>query len=87
MDVDDDTPKARYARSMSVHRLRSQSTNRRDDGVTNEAARTKADRMQKLSQKKMNRMARQGEGDRHQTASMAKWLVAGKRGNGSTRSR
>jgi nucleolar GTP-binding protein len=91
MDVDggelDNTPKARFARSMSVARLRSQSTNRRDDGVTNATARSKADRLAKLGQKKMNRMARQGEADRHQTASMPKWLIAGKRGAGTTRSR
>ena len=86
MDVDA-TPKERVSRSMSVLRQRSQSKNRRDDGVTNELARTKADRMQKLGQKKMNRMARQGEADRHTTAAKSKWLLAGKRGMGSTRSR
>lgn len=86
MDVDD-TPSARLSRSLSVARARTQSTNRRDDGVTNEAARTKAERMAKLGQKKMNRMARQGEADRHTTAAKSKWLLAGKRGMGSTRSR
>lgn len=55
-------------------RARSQS-NRRDDGVTNETARTKAERAQKLSQRKMNRMARQGEADRHVAAAMPKHLV------------
>lgn len=83
----DETPKQRLSRSLSVARQRSQSTNRRDDGVTDEGARTKAERLAKLGQKKMNRMARQGEADRHQTASIPKWLVAGKRGMGSTRSR
>ena len=87
MDLDTATPKERLSRSLSVARMRSQSTNRRDDGVTDETARTKADRLAKLNQKKMNRMARQGEADRHQTASKAKWLLAGKRGMGSTRSR
>ncbi|KAK4629865.1 Nucleolar GTP-binding protein 1 [Fulvia fulva] len=86
MDVDA-TPKERMSRSMSVLRQRSQSKNRRDDGVTDELARTKAERMQKLGQKKMNRMARQGEADRHTTAAKSKWLLAGKRGMGSTRSR
>ena len=87
MDVDQ-TPRERLARSISTARVRSQSAvNRREDGVTNEAARTKADRLAKLGQKKMNRMARQGEADRHTTAAMPKWLYAGKRGNGSTRSR
>ncbi|TKA31440.1 Nucleolar GTP-binding protein 1 [Salinomyces thailandicus] len=86
MDVDA-PPAERLRRSLSVARNRSQSTNRRDDGVQDEVARDKAERMAKVGQKKMNRMARQGEADRHQTASMAKWLTAGKRGMGSTRSR
>ena len=72
MDVD--LPQNLALRAKS--RLRSQSaTNRRDDGVTDEIQRSKADRMAKLGQKKMNRMARQGEADRHQTASLAKHLV------------
>jgi nucleolar GTP-binding protein len=87
MDVDL-TPRQRLSRSLSVARQRSQSTvNRREDGVTDEVARTKAEKLAKLGQKKMNRMARQGEADRHTTASIPKWLVAGKRGMGSTRSR
>ena len=87
MDVDL-TPRERLSRSISVARQRSQSTvNRREDGVTDEVARTKAEKLAKLGQKKMNRMARQGEADRHTTASIPKWLVAGKRGMGSTRSR
>jgi nucleolar GTP-binding protein len=84
MDVDV-PPLSAVQRAKS--RGRSQSTNRRDDGVTNEVARTKAERLAKLSQKKMNRMARQGEADRHQTASKPKHLLAGKRGIGSSRSR
>lgn len=67
------------SRTRSVSRM-----NRREDGVTNEASREKAERMAKLGQKKMNRMARQGEADRHQTASLAKWQNTGKRGIGST---
>ena len=87
MDVDQ-TPRERLSRSISVARHRSQSAkNRREDGVTDEVARTKAEKLAKLGQKRMNRMARQGESDRHQTASLPKWLVAGKRGLGSTRSR
>lgn len=69
-----DTPKAALERAKS--RARSQSTNRRTDGVTDEAARSKAERLAKLSQKKMNRMARQGEADRHQTGSLTKHLVS-----------
>jgi nucleolar GTP-binding protein len=86
MDLDEDK-KARLSRSISVARARSQSTNRRDDGVTSVTARSKADRLAKLGQKHMNRMARQGEADRHTTAAKPKWLIAGKRGAGSTRSR
>lgn len=87
MDVDE-TPRERLSRSISVARQRSQSAvNRREDGVTDEIARTKAERLAKLGQKKMNRAARQGEADRHQTAALPKWLVAGKRGIGKTRSR
>ena len=70
-----DTPgAAMLARAKS--RGRSQSTNRRNDGVTNEVAASKAERLQKLSQQKMNRMARQGEADRHQTGSLIKHLVS-----------
>jgi nucleolar GTP-binding protein len=87
MDVDA-TPRERLSRSISVARKRSQSAvNRREDGVTDEVSRSKAERLAKLGQKKMNRMARQGEADRHTTASLPKWLIAGKRGMGSTRSR
>jgi hypothetical protein len=72
MDVDDP---AYEAKMRAKSRARSQS-NRRDDGVTNEVARTKAERAQKLSQRKMNRMARQGEADRHVAAAMPKHLVS-----------
>ncbi|RMZ73317.1 nucleolar GTP-binding [Pyrenophora seminiperda CCB06] len=80
--MDIDTPKSALERAKS--RGRSQSTNRRTDGVTNEVAASKAEKLAKLSQKKMNRMARQGEADRHQTGSLIKHLTAGKRGIGKT---
>ncbi|KAG0649439.1 Nucleolar GTP-binding 1 [Hyphodiscus hymeniophilus] len=83
MDVDDPDYEAKMR---AKSRARSQS-NRRDDGVTNEVARTKAERAQKLSQRKMNRMARQGEADRHVPAAMPKHLFSGKRGMGKTNSR
>ena len=74
MDVD--TPRsASQAIARAKSRARSQSTNRRDDGVTDEVARSKAERLMKLGQKKMNRMARQGEADRHQSAALPKHLV------------
>jgi nucleolar GTP-binding protein len=82
MEVDNDKPMSMFERAKS--RGRSQSTNRRDDGVTSEVARTTAERLQKLSQKKMNRFARQGEADRHTTGSLVKHLVTGKRGMGKT---
>lgn len=87
MDVD--TPSSR-ARSVS----RAPKTNRLTDGITKSTtgitdpvAKEKAERMAKLSQRKMNRMARQGEADRHTTASLPAHLIKGKRGMGSTRSR
>ncbi|KAF2433532.1 nucleolar GTP-binding protein 1 [Tothia fuscella] len=67
--------------------------NRREDGLAKSGgdvdvtARSKAERLNKLGQKKMNRMARQGEADRHTTAAMPKHLFSGKRGNGKTNSR
>ena len=92
MDIDSrgssqDPRAALVARSKS--RARSQSaTDRLRDGVGGkEENRTKAEKLAKLSQKKMNRMARQGEADRHTTASLPKHLLAGKRGAGKTRSR
>lgn len=70
MDVDGDT----LPRMRDKSRARSQS-NRREDGVTSVAARTKAEMLAKLGQKKMNRMARQGEADRHVSSAMPKHLV------------
>ena len=68
------------ARPSGADRARSRSraptTNRLNDGVQDEATRTKAERIARLYQKKMNRMARQGEGDRHTTASITKHLVS-----------
>ena len=72
--MDIDTPTTNAVRS-SKSRARSQS-NRREDGVTSEVGRAKAERMMKLGQKKMNRMARQGEADRHTTAALPKHLVS-----------
>ena len=72
MDVD--RPMSAVDALKAKSRAKSQS-NRREDGVTNEVARSKAERLQKLGQKKMNRMARQGEADRHTTAALPKHLV------------
>jgi nucleolar GTP-binding protein len=87
--MDLDTPSAR-ARSVS----RAPKTNRLTDGlaaaktgIADPAKRDKTERMAKLGQRKMNRMARQGEADRHVAAARPKHLFSGKRGLGSTRSR
>ncbi|KAL5336197.1 P-loop containing nucleoside triphosphate hydrolase protein [Aspergillus crustosus] len=83
MDIDSSDPRAAIAKAKG--RARSQAaTDRLHDGVVNEVSRTKAERLKKLGQKKMNRMARQGEADRHQTVSLTRHLVAGKRGMGKT---
>ncbi|KAI1369654.1 P-loop containing nucleoside triphosphate hydrolase protein [Xylaria arbuscula] len=81
MDLDQ-TPRERLR---SKSRARSQpATNRRDDGVVDTETRTKAERQAKLAQRKMNRNARQGEGDRRTTASLAKHLFSGKRTMGTS---
>lgn len=72
--MDLDTPMSEDA-LRTKSRARSQS-NRREDGVTDLTARSKAERLSKLGQKKMNRMARQGEADRHTTAAKPKHLVS-----------
>jgi nucleolar GTP-binding protein len=77
--MDIDTPKTASERAKS--RGRSQSTNRRTDGVTNESARSAAERLAKLGQKKMNRNARQGEADRHTTGALTKHLVSSSSSN------
>lgn len=88
--MDIDTPSAR-ARSVSrapkTNRLTDGVTHKSSTGVTDPVQREKAERMAKLSQRKMNRMARQGEADRHETASIVKHLNSGKRGMGTARSR
>ena len=72
--MDLDTPASENA-LRAKSRARSQS-NRREDGVADLTARSKAERLAKLGQKKMNRMARQGEADRHTSAARPKHLVS-----------
>lgn len=74
MDIDG-VPSASTINVRDRSRARSQS-NRREDGVTSVGARSKAEKLQKLGQKKMNRMARQGEADRHTSSAMPKHLVS-----------
>lgn len=84
MDIDD--PHKAIARAKS--RARSQAaTDRRHDGVVDDASRDKAERLHKLGQKQRNRMARAGEADRHTTVSLPKHLFAGKRGIGKNQRR
>lgn len=59
-------------------------TDRLLDGVADGSVRTKADRMVKMQRRERNRHARQGEADRHATASLPKHLFSGKRGSGKT---
>jgi len=67
-------------------KARSQS-NRRENGIASTATRSKAEKLAKLGQKRMNRMARQGEADRHTTSALPKHLFSGKRGMGKTQRR
>jgi nucleolar GTP-binding protein len=89
-DMDVDLTPSQRAKSVS----RAPKTNRLTDGlmktstaVTDPANSAKAERMLKLGQRQRNRMARQGEADRHTTASLNAHLLKGKRGMGSARSR
>lgn len=75
MDVDESASPGEAALLKAKSRARSQS-NRREAGVTNSTARSTAERLAKLGQKKMNRMARQGEADRHISAARPKHLVS-----------
>ncbi|KAI5961008.1 NOG1 [Candida pseudojiufengensis] len=59
-------------------------TDRLNDGVNDGALRSQAERLAKIQRRERNRMARQGEGDRHSTAALPKHLFSGKRGIGSS---
>jgi nucleolar GTP-binding protein len=75
MEIDASANPQEAALLRAKSRARSQS-NRREDGVTSLGARSKADKLAKLGQQKMNRMARQGEADRHTSSAMPKHLVS-----------
>lgn len=60
-------------------------SNRLNDGVADGAVRSQTERMAKLHRRERNRMARQGEGDRHATAALPKHLFSGKRSFGADR--
>ncbi|MBE3047381.1 NOGCT domain-containing protein, partial [Candidatus Bathyarchaeota archaeon] len=74
--MDLDGPALAKARVRAAGKDRAPKTNRKTDGVETETARSRAERLVKLNQKKMNREARAGEADRHETASIAKHLVS-----------
>jgi len=77
MDIDKGTPGTAGTPLNPRDRSRARSqSNRREDGVTSVGAASKAERLQKLGQKKMNRMARQGEADRHTSSALPKHLVS-----------
>lgn len=92
MDVDMDVDGANLSRKQLLERAKSRArsaskVSRRNEGLKDEESRSKAERLAKLSQKKMNRLARQGEADRHETVALRKYLVAGKRGLGKNQRR
>ena len=84
MDIDP-TPRERLRQRAAL--ARGPMSDRQATGITNPLKRSKAERLTKLGQVKMNRMARQGEADRHVAASRPKHLVTGKRGMGKTQRR
>ncbi|CUM65002.1 uncharacterized protein PRCAT00002621001 [Priceomyces carsonii] len=71
------------ARKRKKTRMPVNQSDRLNDGVADGALRSQADRLAKLQRRERNRMARQGEGDRHSTAALPKHLFSGKRGIGS----
>ena len=83
--MDTDTPST--ADALCAKSIARNQSNRRTDAVTNPGARSKAEKLTKLGQRKMNRMARQGEADRHTTSALPKHLFSGKRGMGKTQRR
>lgn len=58
-------------------------SDRLNDGLADGALRSHAERLAKLQRKERNRMARQGEADRHATAMLPKHLFSGKRSMGT----
>ncbi|ABN64586.1 nucleolar G-protein [Scheffersomyces stipitis CBS 6054] len=69
---------------LSKKKAAANQTDRLNDGVNDGALRSQAERLAKIQRRERNRQARQGEGDRHATASIPKHLFSGKRGIGSS---
>ena len=83
MDIDTASARLRsLSRAPKTNRLTDGLQMKGQTGITDPAKREKTQRMAKLSQRKMNRMARQGEADRHTTSALPKHLFSGKRGIG-----
>ncbi|CCD24227.1 putative GTPase NOG1 NDAI_0C05680 [Naumovozyma dairenensis CBS 421] len=72
------------AASINANGTKLRQSDRLLDGVADGSMRSKADRIQKLQRRERNRMARQGESDRHESVSLLKHLFSGKRGVGKT---
>ncbi|CAK4083413.1 unnamed protein product [Aphanomyces euteiches] len=80
--------KSASARSKSRNaRSQSRVAPRDESGLRDEAMVAKSKKVMLKQQRKMNKMARIGEADRHQVPKLAKWQNSGKRGNGNTNSR
>ncbi|OQR91147.1 nucleolar GTP-binding protein 1 [Thraustotheca clavata] len=78
---------ASASRAGSRGRSQSMVAPRSESGFRDEAMQATSMKIMKKQQRKMNKMARGGEADRHATPKLAKWQNTGKRGNGSTNSR
>lgn len=95
MDLDQPPPSANRHKISAAALSRAPKTNRLTDGIqmpgstgiADPVRREKTAKMAKLAQRKMNRMARQGEADRHTTASLPAHLFKGKRGIGKAHHR
>lgn len=67
--------------------LRTPARNRATQGLRDKAQEDKVRSLKDLSLRERNRLAKAGEADRHVGTTMPKWLLSGKRGKGTTRSR
>ncbi|KAI3404253.2 NOG1 [Candida oxycetoniae] len=72
------------ARKLAKKKQALTQSDRLNNGVSDGAMRSQAERLAKIQRRERNRMARQGEGDRHSTAALPKHLFSGKRGIGSS---
>ena len=79
-------PPVKKARADSAGRVRSSSrvTPRDQSGVRNDEMKTKAKKMGRQAQNKMNQFGKAGEADRHIAVKMPKHMYTGKRGIGKT---